>query len=230
MVEKGTSKKTRVFDSSDTDDEPIMLLNQKPLKMIVLVNIPTNQSKSDSIKKKASEKVNTSIKEPYVHVHEIVETVNSYMKDDYNTIGKIIDHAATTLEKSHVKPYVKSHVISYVEQNVKTFIPHRRNDNPENKEPKVPSGRNETDDEDDDIPISNIMMKIIESSTKPQEKTVAKEVENIDEETEFDEAPVVKVIKSIISIMDDEVNKKKKYVSPKTFKKNTEIMKKKFPQ
>ncbi|CAI8585577.1 unnamed protein product [Vicia faba] len=214
MVEKGTSKKTRVFDSSDTDDEPIMFLNQKPLKMIVLVNIPTNQSKSDSIKKKASEKVNTSIKEPYVHVHEIVETVNSYVKDDYNTIGKIIDHDATTLEKYHVKPYVKSH----------------RNDNPENKEPKVPSGRNETDDEDDDILISNIMMRIIESSTKPQEKTVAKEVENIDEETEFDEAPVVKVIKSIISIMDDEVNKKKKYVSPKTFKKNTEIMKKKFPQ
>lgn len=32
MGEKGTSKKTKVFDSSDSDDELILILDPKPLK------------------------------------------------------------------------------------------------------------------------------------------------------------------------------------------------------
>ncbi|KAI5440691.1 hypothetical protein KIW84_010244 [Lathyrus oleraceus] len=85
-------------------------------------------------------------------------------------------------------------------------------------------------DEDDDVPIANIMKRTIESLTKPQEKFVAKEVKNVDEETESDEEPVVEVMKSITRSMADGVKEKRKDVSPKTFMKNNELVKKKTPQ
>ncbi|KAL5081563.1 hypothetical protein RYX36_009984 [Vicia faba] len=49
-------------------------------------------------------------------------------------------------------------------------------------------------DEDDDIPYANIIKRIIENITKPQEKATQerdKEVVNMDEDAETDKEPVV---------------------------------------
>lgn len=53
---------------------------------------------------------------------------------------------------------------------------------------------------------------------------------NVDEETEIDEAPNVKVMKNITRPMDGEVKEKKKNIPPKSSLKNTKIMKTKTPQ
>lgn len=50
------------------------------------------------------------------------------------------------------------------------------------------------------------------------------------EETENDEEPNIKVMKSIVRCMDDRLKEKKKYIPPKTSIKNTKIVKKKTPQ
>lgn len=52
----------------------------------------------------------------------------------------------------------------------------------------------------------------------------------IDKETEINEEPDVKVMKTTTRSMTEGVKKKKKNVPPKTSLKNTEIMKKKTPQ
>lgn len=74
------------------------------------------------------------------------------------------------------------------------------------------------------------MKMVIESVTKPQEKAAEKEVVIVDKEIDTDEEPAIKVRKSIVRYMVDGVKEKKKYVSPKTFMKNIEIMKKKTLQ
>ena len=53
---------------------------------------------------------------------------------------------------------------------------------------------------------------------------------NVDEETETNEEFVSKAMKSITMSMTDGLKDKKKDVHPKTFIKNTEIVKKKTPQ
>lgn len=76
-IEKGTSKKNRVSESNDIDDEIIMFLDPKPLNMIGPIGISTVKSKSVSItrKKKKYEKLSTSEKEPYGHVYNIAESM-----------------------------------------------------------------------------------------------------------------------------------------------------------
>lgn len=88
--------------------------------MVVLVNISTKRSKSDATKKKkSSEKVSPSEKEPYVHVYKPDESMNISKVVDSNTTEKIIDHVETTLEE----PYVGPHFDSHVKPNVETFLP-----------------------------------------------------------------------------------------------------------
>lgn len=105
-----------------------------------------------------------------------------------------------------------------------------RNEDPLNEESKGQGEMNEKFDENDDVHIANIMKRIIKSVTKPQEKVVAKEVEDDDEETESDEAPDVKVMKSNSRSMSDRGKEKNKDVPPKTFIKNTKIVNKKTPK
>ncbi|CAI8615231.1 unnamed protein product [Vicia faba] len=65
-----------------------------------------------------------------------------------------------------------------------------REENPQSEEPEDHGQESvEVDqlDEEDDVPIVNIMKRIIESITKPQEKVVALEVEDVDQETKSDE-------------------------------------------
>lgn len=75
------------------------------------------------------------------------------------------------------------------------------------------------------------MKRIIENVTKSQEKDAAKEVVNIDEETETDEEPVVIVMRSISRFVADRVKdkKKQKIVTPKSAKKNNEKAKHESP-
>lgn len=82
---------------------------------------------------------------------------------------------------------------------------------------------------DDDIPIANIIKRIIENVTKSQEKVANKEMVNIDEETEIDEEPIVIVMRSIVKFVLDRVKNKKKQktVTPKSTTKITEMEKKK---
>lgn len=81
--------------------------------------------------------------------------------------------------------------------------------------------------QEDDIPIDNIMKRIIESVTKPLEKIVAKDMVDVDKETESDEAPTIKVMKSKARSMVERVKEKKKKLSSI---KNIEIVKKKTLQ
>lgn len=113
MGEKGTSKKSRVFDSSDIDDEPIMFLDPKPLKMIVIVDISTDKAKNDATKrkKKMSKKVSTL-------VHDIIETMNVNMEADSKPRRKDIYHDEIIFEGPNVEPHVDQHV----EHNVEAFV------------------------------------------------------------------------------------------------------------
>ncbi|KAI5432191.1 hypothetical protein KIW84_036077 [Lathyrus oleraceus] len=118
-----------------------------------------------------------------------------------------------------LKPHVESHDDSRIEPNVET------SGEPQVEPHTQPAG---------DIPVLTIVwmrFRIRMSVTKPQEKVVAKEVVDMDEETENDEEPVVKLIKSIARSMVARVKEKKKEVpTKKTSMKNIEIVKKKNPQ
>ncbi|KAI5439425.1 hypothetical protein KIW84_024993 [Lathyrus oleraceus] len=105
-----------------------------------------------------------------------------------------------------------------------------RGGKPHNEELEVQVERNLEAHEVDEIPIANIMKRIIESVTKTQEKAVENEVVDFDEEIDTDEVPNVKVMKSIPRFMVEGVKEKKKVVPPKTYMKNTETVKKKTPQ
>lgn len=243
---KSPTNKTRVFGSNINVNEPDVILNPVPLQMVVPVDISIDRSKSATTeKKKISEKVSTSEKDPFVHVHNPVESMNVAKEVDSNTTGKIINQFESTLEE----PHVESHADPHVEPNVETFVPtsgepyvnpptkpiqehsietpifdkyldsilnenHESNENlrdedPQNEERKDQGKRNEDDDENDDIPIANIMKRIIENFTKSQEKTANKEVVNIDEETETGEEPVVNVMRSITKFLASRVKDKK---------------------
>lgn len=95
------------------------------------------------------------------------------------------------------------------------FTEDLRDDNPQNVEPEVQGEKSTEADEDDDIPIVNIMSRIIDNVAKSQEsasqdKEKDKYVEDVDEETESDEEPVVIVIKSITCSVAHRANEKKK--------------------
>lgn len=88
--------------------------------MVVPIVILTKRSKRVATKKKKSfEKVSLSKKEPYVHVHKHVESMNIAKEVDFNTTEKIIDHTETTIKE----PRVESHIDSHVKPNVETFVP-----------------------------------------------------------------------------------------------------------
>lgn len=54
MGNKETSKKVRVPDSSNNDDEPVKFLNPKPQRVVIPGDIRSRQIKSTSPKKKLS--------------------------------------------------------------------------------------------------------------------------------------------------------------------------------
>lgn len=114
MGEKATSKKTRIFESNNIDDEPFFL-DPKPLNMIVPLDISTDKSKYDGTKNnkkgKAFEKVST-------FVHDTDETVNVDMEVESNPSKKNIDHGETMFEGQNVEPHVGQHV----ELNVEAFF------------------------------------------------------------------------------------------------------------
>ncbi|XP_058747186.1 uncharacterized protein LOC131620197 [Vicia villosa] len=96
-----------------------------------------------------------------------------------------------------------------------------RDEDPQNVESEVHSENNVEVDEDDVIPIANIMKRIIVNVTKTQDKDTqekAKLVVDVDEEIETDEEHVVTVMKSMSSgerctsqiPMKDNVTKKQK--------------------
>ncbi|KAI5395336.1 hypothetical protein KIW84_061793 [Lathyrus oleraceus] len=122
MREKGTSKKTRVFGSSNNVDELEVILNPVPLQMVVIIDISTDKSKSVATKKKKTSKnVSTSEKEPFMRVHNPVDSISK--KADSNPIEKIINRVECTTEQPRVEPHVESDAGPHVEPNVETFIP-----------------------------------------------------------------------------------------------------------
>lgn len=99
MGETEIPRKTKVSEDRKNDEEHIMFLNPKPLKMVVPVDISSRRKKSTTTMKKSSEKVSTFGKKPYMHAHNIVEpmTVNEGVMPNFT--GKNIGHAEINLRK-----------------------------------------------------------------------------------------------------------------------------------
>lgn len=108
-------------------------------------------------------------------------------------------------------------------------------ENSQNEEHEVQGERNVEADEDDEIPIANIMKRIIENVTKYQEKTLkkkAKEVVDVDEDTKTSEKPVINAMKGITRSIYYRVKEKKKEkdVPPKFPMKDTVNKKENTPK
>ena len=92
MGKKGMSKWTRVSTNNDIDDNTIMYLDPKPLKMIILVDVLTKESNNDATKRKTSfEKVSTSKGEPSLkNIIETMVTFKPYPGRNKADLGKTI--------------------------------------------------------------------------------------------------------------------------------------------
>lgn len=122
-IGKKETQKTRVSDSRNSDDELIMIMNPKPLQMVVLVDNSIKRNKIIATKKKlSSEKVNTNENTSYIHVHNTYEYVNINEEGVSNPVGKIINHTKRNIEELLVEQHVESHVDSHVEPNVKICV------------------------------------------------------------------------------------------------------------
>lgn len=106
-------KKTRVFEASKNDDEPIMFLNSKPLNMFVPIDNPTRRTKSTSTMKKSSKKVSKIGKKPYVRAHNTVNLWLSMRGLCQISLGKILVLLKPILGTS-CEPRVESHANSQV--------------------------------------------------------------------------------------------------------------------
>ncbi|CAI8594727.1 unnamed protein product [Vicia faba] len=114
----------------------------------------------------------------------------------------------TTFEVTNVEPLVESHVHQHVKPNVETYFP--------SYEPEVKGKINVEADENDDIPISNILKMIVKGVTEASREYYRKGVVSFNEETKTDEESAVKLMRSIVMFMADGVKENKKYVPPKT--------------
>lgn len=121
---KETSKKVMLLDSSDNDDEPIMFMNPKPLRMVIPDGITSKITKSTINKKKLSSgNVSTTKKLSSVHVHNTTKSVST--KEDYVSYPteKSVGHVETIFKGSHVESHAETFVDSPVEQNDEAFVP-----------------------------------------------------------------------------------------------------------
>ncbi|KAL5053895.1 hypothetical protein RYX36_034577 [Vicia faba] len=107
MSDKGSSKRTRVSNSSDLNDDTIIFQNPKPLKMIIPYDISIEKSKSATKKKKTSEKFSTSKIVPHVHV-EPINVDKEYVPNP-------------TKKNPYVEPIVESYVIPNVDESRPTY-------------------------------------------------------------------------------------------------------------
>ncbi|KAI5394588.1 hypothetical protein KIW84_061286 [Lathyrus oleraceus] len=105
MVDKGTSKKSKVYYSSDINDEPIMFLDPKPLKMIVPVDISIDKTMDDATKKKKKESKKNS-----TSLHDTVEIGNVDMnicsKSDCpraEPTSKLVGKSPKSTDETYVK-------------------------------------------------------------------------------------------------------------------------------
>lgn len=95
--DKSTKNTTRVSGSNNNVDEPDVILNLVLLQM-----------------------VSTSKKEPYVHVHNLFESMNVSKEFDSTPIGKIINR----VDKPHVEPHLNHMLTNMLSQMLKLLFQH----------------------------------------------------------------------------------------------------------
>lgn len=112
------SKRTRVSSNNINDDDTIMYLNPKPLKMIFPVNVLTNESKNAATKRNTSfEKVSALKGEPFLeNPVETMITFNPYPGGNKVNLDK------TTSKEQDIGRHVESPDDQLVEPNVETYV------------------------------------------------------------------------------------------------------------
>lgn len=131
-------------------------------------------------------------------------------------------------------PVFNMYVIDIMDKSLDSFED-TRDENSQNEEPKVQVEKNVEVGEDNDIPTTNIIKRIIENVTKSQDndsRKKAKEVVDMDEETEPDEEPIINVMKNISRFISHRVQdkNKEKYVPHKLPMKDIVTKKDKNPK
>lgn len=97
-------------------------MDPTPLKMIILVDISTEESKNTAIKKKtSSEKVNT-LKREY-SFNNLLEIVSVAEKTEPKSIRKKNELGNTTGKEQDVEPHVESPDDQHVKPNEVTYVP-----------------------------------------------------------------------------------------------------------
>ncbi|KAL5068502.1 hypothetical protein RYX36_019389, partial [Vicia faba] len=176
----------RVFESINRANKQNDVHNVIPLHMTIPLGISKNNIKHFYVKNDSTKKrVRTFVQETYVHdIEKEIEDIDAYTTEndvesieinlDENfepnvepsstTFGEPLDkpHANPTFENSKVDIHVFNPYVNEILHKSDYSYEYLRNENPKNKKFDCLSKRSEKDSEDDDIPIANIMKRIIE--------------------------------------------------------------------